>query len=79
MESPSEFIHPDRLMAAVDALYRAQDELGDAGLPGYPPDLLGSANQPQSLVDFTKAEIEEATLFLARAGLIQAVRRKRAS
>ncbi len=66
-------------MAAVDALYQAQDELGDIGLPAYPPDLLGRADQPQALVDFTKAEVEEATLFLARLGLIQGVLRKKAS
>ncbi len=77
MKSESEFIAPDRLMAAVDALYLAQEELGDFGLPRYPPDLMGQPHQPAAFTDFTRHEIEEATFFLARLGLIQGIAQRR--
>lgn len=77
MERKDTGIDPERLMAAVDAIYMALGELQAAGLPlRYPVDLMGSPEQPACLCDFTRYEVKEATKFLERAGLL--VRRPRA-
>ena len=58
-------------MQAVDAIYRADDELAaEGGLSEYPADLIGVPSQPDAFRDFTRYEIEQASLFLVRMGLI---------
>jgi hypothetical protein len=35
----------------------------------YPPSLMGTAEEPDCLADFTVEEVEEATAFLVRLGI----------
>jgi hypothetical protein len=73
MKRQHEKITPDRLIDASIAVLRAvaevKEELG--GAPLYPPDLMGSALQPAYLCEFTKFEVEEATAFLIRMGMVE--------
>ena len=66
-------ITPDRLIEASIVVLRAVAEVGqDAhGKAPYPPDLMGSPDQPDYLCDFTRWEVEEATAFLIRLGYLQ--------
>ena len=73
MHRDAENIPAERLIEAADAIFRARDELGTELLPALPADLLGSPDQPECLCDFTRDEISEATLFLARLGLLRCV------
>jgi len=75
MRSHHEQIDPMRLTDAADIVLEA---LGEVCPPGsgpcpYPPDLLGSPEQPVCMCDLTRYEAEEATLFLMRLGLLTAV------
>ena len=73
MKKQTEQISPDRLVDAATAVLAAvaevRDELGEVGV--YPPDLMGSANQPRCLCEFTRFEVEEATAFLLRMGYLE--------
>lgn len=80
MASREEELSADRLCAASAAVMRAVKEITDSrtksqkGRPfiaPYPPDLMGSNNQPACLCDFTKHEVAEATAFLIRMGFLQ--------
>jgi hypothetical protein len=79
MRRQNEKITPDRLIDASIAVLRAvaevKEELG--GAPLYPPDLMGSPLQPAYLSEFTRFEIEEATAFLIRMGLVEKVKGQR--
>lgn len=70
---PSEQITPDRLIEVASAVYEACHEWSDNhnGREIYPTDLLGSPEQPKSMTEFTRFEVEEAALFLVRMGFIQ--------
>lgn len=73
MREPHEEISAERLIEAADAVIVAVSERVQAdGVSPYPPDMLGSPDQPESLVLFTRAEVEEATAFLVRMGVLQA-------
>lgn len=37
----------------------------------YPPDMMGKEEQPSEFSQFTKAEVQEATDFLVRLGVIE--------
>ena len=37
----------------------------------YPPSLMGTSAQPDCLSDFTRFEVEEATSFLIRLGVLE--------
>lgn len=64
-----EQISPERLCDAADAAMDALREF-DRKDRKYPADLMGAADQPQCLCSFTKFEIEEASMFLVRIGII---------
>jgi hypothetical protein len=67
-----EQVEPTRLFDAANAVLEAVQEVerSKGTRCPYPPELMGSADQPQCLVDFTRFEIEEATAFLIRMGYI---------
>lgn len=76
MATPNEQITPDRLCDAAEAVMHAVVEVAERKKGGwvYPPELLGSADQPECLCDFTRWEVEEATRFLIRLGMVEVVR-----
>jgi len=67
-------LDPVRLCDAVDATMDALVEVvrQTGRLPRWPADLMGSSMQPETLKEFTRAEIEEASAFLVRLGVIEA-------
>jgi len=71
-------ITADRLIEAANAAYKAAVEIAETngGPRPYPPDLMGSPMQPRILCDFTRAEIQEATDFLVRLGMLDAPKAK---
>ena len=78
MKRQHERITPDRLIDASIAVLRAVADVGDelGGAPLFPPDLMGSPMQPSYLQEFTRFEVEEATAFLVRMGMIENPRRR---
>jgi hypothetical protein len=78
MASRKDEMSADRLCAASAAVLRAVKELAEESGKGvngfvapYPPDLMGSEQQPACLCDFTRVEVAEATAFLVRMGFLQ--------
>lgn len=72
MEHLPEEISHARLMEAVDAIFDAEAELAAEGRAlTYPPEMLGASDQPAAFCPFTRFEIEEATRFLARMGMLR--------
>ena len=75
MKKQHDKITPERLIEASDAVLVAVAEIrelvGDVAI--YPPDLMGAAEQPRCLCEFTRWEIEEATAFLVRIGVLTVV------
>ncbi len=67
-----EQVEPGRLFEAANAVLEAVKEVerSRGTRCPYPPELLGSPDQPECLVEFTRYEIEEATDFLVRMGYI---------
>lgn len=71
----SEMITPERLMEVVDAIYLAWDSHEANGIPlRHPLEILGAPDMPACLRDFTRFEVEEASKFLERVGVIVRVR-----
>ncbi len=70
---PSDQITPDRLIEVASAVYEACNEWSHNhnGKSIYPTELLGSMEQPKSMTEFTRFEVEEAAMFLVRMGFIQ--------
>lgn len=70
---PNEEINADRLCDAATAVLRAMVEYADEhrGEWPYPPDLMGAPDQPRVLCDYTRFEVEEATAFLVRMGVLE--------
>jgi hypothetical protein len=70
----SEQIQPERLLEAADAVLEAIIEVAEEfdGLYMHPPQLLGTTLQPLCLRDFTAYEVQEATRFLVRLGVLPA-------
>jgi hypothetical protein len=66
-------VSPERLLEAAEAaLAAARDVAQYTGGPiPYPADLMGSELQPDSLAQFTRYEIEQASLFLLRMGMLE--------
>lgn len=66
-------IDAERLCDAASAVLRACVEFAEQhnGLWPYPPALLGAPNQPRAMCDLTRFEVEEATAFLIRLGVIE--------
>ena len=70
-------IDPERLMLAVDAIFYAFEVLVTEGRPlRHPLELIGAVDQPVSLVEFSRDEIDEASLFLERMGMLGRHRRR---
>jgi hypothetical protein len=64
-------IDPQRLVDAAVAVETGLADLEAAGgRTAFPTDLLGTARQPRSFSRFTRTEIEQASVFLVRLGLI---------
>lgn len=75
MDRKSEQLSPERLFEASEAVLAAVAEVVQVrGACPYPPELMGEPDQPESLKDFTRFEIEEGTAFLVRLGVLQARR-----
>ena len=74
MSLSSEQIQPERLLDAADAVLEAVIEVGKDfdGLYVHPPQLMGSKLQPECLCEFYVFEVEEATRFLMRLGVLPA-------
>lgn len=73
-------LDPERLMDATDAIMLALEEykIDTRGGTITPIELLGSPNQPKVLCDYTRWEIEQASAFMTRLGLIEPLRAKKA-
>ncbi len=76
MPPKHEQIDPNRLCEAAEAVMLAIIEISEATHGGfvYPPTLMGTVGQPECLCDFTKYEVEEATMFLIRLGMVEVLR-----
>lgn len=70
MDTSDTVIPPERLFEAVDAIYEAAEELCLTELPDRPEDLMGALLQPEAFCDFTRPEIEAASEFLRRMGML---------
>lgn len=72
MREPHEEISAERLIDAADAVIVAVSQRVQVhGVSPYPPDMLGAPDQPEALERFTRGEVEEATAFLVRMGVLQ--------
>jgi len=73
MGSPAESMSAERLCEAAEAALRAAADVAEytGGPWPYPADLMGSPLQPDILASFTKWEIEQASEFLVRMGVIE--------
>jgi hypothetical protein len=73
-----EQLTPERLLEAAEAALNAANENAEftGGKMPYPADLMGTPVQPDSLAPFTRWEIEQASEFLVRMGMIPAPARK---
>jgi hypothetical protein len=71
MASPNEQLSPERLCDAAEAAMKAVVEAATGGVWPYPVDLMGAPNQPECLCQFTRWEIEQASEFLVRLGMIE--------
>ncbi len=78
MARQHEQLSPERLCDAAEAAMKAVVEAAAGGAWPYPADLMGSANQPECLCQFTRWEIEQASEFLVRLGMIEPPERDRA-
>lgn len=66
-------MHHNRLTAVADLIIQtAWEEVQKSGVNTIPiyPDLYGTSQLPAALKSCTKAELEAATLFLERLGVI---------
>lgn len=72
MARPKKQLDPDRLCAAADAALKAMVEVGveRGGAWPHPTEILGSPDQPDYLSDFTRWEVQQASEFLVRLGMI---------
>lgn len=68
----NEQIEAGRLFAATEAVLQGIEEFErETGkVCPFPPDLLGTPDQPRAFVEFTRDEIFEGTRFLVRLGVI---------
>lgn len=69
---------PQRLWEAAEAALAAARDVAEytGGPVPYPADLMGSPMQPECLAGFTRWEIEQASAFLVRMGVIERPRSK---
>lgn len=71
MARPQHYLSPQRLFEAAEATLVAAAQLSHVREPVHVPALMGTARQPRCLDEFARWEIEEATAFLVRLGLIE--------
>lgn len=78
MAKQNEQLSPERLCDAASAALAAAVEVAEqtGGVWPYPADLMGAPNQPECLCAYTRYEIEQASEFLVRLGMIETPRRK---
>lgn len=73
MNSSNESLAFERLLDAADAGLRASREVAEyrnsRKLP-WPSDLMGSPDQPDFLAEYTLWEMQQATAFLVRLGML---------
>lgn len=76
MPDPLE-LPPTRLFDVVDGILQALREFaadgGDANR--HPLQLLGAVDQPKALCPFTRFEVEQASAFLERMGMLESASR----
>lgn len=65
-------LSPERLCDAAEAALKAAAEVGEerGGEWPYPADLVDDPDQPACLWEFTRWEIQQASQFLVRLGMI---------
>jgi hypothetical protein len=73
MAKQHEQLSPERLCDAASAALAAAVEVAEhrGGVWPYPADLMGAPDQPECLCAFTRFEIEQASEFLVRLGMIE--------
>jgi hypothetical protein len=71
MARQNEQLSPERLCDAAEAALKAAVEAADGRAWPYPADLMGTPDQPECLCQFTRWEIEQASEFLVRLGMIE--------
>jgi hypothetical protein len=66
-------ITPERLLEVAEIALKAAREVAayTGGPVPSPADLLGTPLQPDALAQFTRYEIEQASLFLVRMGMLE--------
>jgi hypothetical protein len=65
-------IDPLRLIAASEAVIQAMQETqNEEGQATHPLSLMGTPAQPVCLADYTRSEVEQATDFLVRLGVLE--------
>ncbi|MDX2146668.1 MAG: hypothetical protein SFZ23_04025 [Planctomycetota bacterium] len=76
MSRQSKQVDPLRLCDAAEAVMIAVVEASEhfGGRWPYPPDLMGTRFQPAALNEFSRDEVNEATMFLIRMGFLEAPR-----
>ncbi len=76
-----EEIEPERLCDAAEAALHAVVEVAqrNGGLWLYPADLMAAPAHPRCLNEYTQFEIERASEFLVRMGVIEPRRTNRAA
>ncbi|MHC5005839.1 MAG: hypothetical protein ACYTGF_00595 [Planctomycetota bacterium] len=74
MRRSPEQIEPERLLEATEAVLDAVIEVADVfdGIYLHPPQLLKTTFRPLCLREFTAFEVQEATQFLVRLGVLPA-------
>ena len=77
MAHSNEQLSPERLCDAAEAAMKAAVEAAAGGVWPDPADLMGATNQPECLCQYTKWEIEQASEFLVRLGMIESPKRGR--
>ncbi|MBX3357017.1 MAG: hypothetical protein KF745_01180 [Phycisphaeraceae bacterium] len=73
MARPRKNLDPKRLCDAAEAALLAAVQTADQTGSGwkYPPDLIGTNAEPRCLAGFTRGEIEQASRFLIRLGMLE--------
>ena len=73
MDAKREQLDPDRLFEATNAVMEAMEAwaIEHHGKRVYPPDMMGATDQPKALCAFSRFEVQEATDFLVRMGIIE--------
>lgn len=74
MASEETQLSPQRLFDAAEAALLAAAQSPSKRERPHPPALMGTLRQPRCLDEFARWEIEEATAFLIRLGILESPR-----